>query len=212
MDQSLTVADALFGKTRQAVLGLLYGNPDRSYYLREIERLTAAGVGPTQRELSLLARAGLVTRRRVGNQVHYRANSASPVFPEVRSLVLKTVGAAVVLRQALEPLSPKIQLALVYGSVARGEETAASDVDVLIVGDVAFGEAVSALVPCQATLGREVNPTVYAWPEFAAKAREGHPFVRNVLAGSRIMLIGVDDDLTGLARECGIRGASGLED
>jgi uncharacterized protein len=197
--EPLTIAEALFGKTRRSVLALLYGHSDRSYYLREIERLTSAGVGPLQRELALLTRAGLVKRERVGNQVHYRANRSSPVYVELRGLVAKTVGVAGVLQEALASVAEKIEVALIYGSVARGEETAASDVDVLIVGSITFAEAVAVLHPSESALGREVNPTVFTPEEFGARARDAHPFVQTLLAGAKTMLVGDEDDLRHLA-------------
>lgn len=184
------VSSALFGKARRAVLGLLLGHPDETFYLRQIVRLLHVGQGAVQRELGRLVEAGIVWRSRRGNQVCFQANPRCPIFGELRGIVLKTVGLGDVLRSALAPLAGRIQFAFVYGSIARGEPTAASDIDLCIVGDVSFGEIVAALAPAQEALGWEVNPTVYPPAEYAAKLAERHPFVSNIVRGPRIILIG----------------------
>ena len=129
------MADALFPRVRQRVLGILYGNPDRSFFAREIMALAQSGAGAVQRELADLAAAGLLKVSTQGNQKHYQANEAAPVYAELRGLVLKTFGLTDVLRNALAPVAARIEAAFVFGSVAKGEDTAASDIDVMIAGD-----------------------------------------------------------------------------
>jgi predicted nucleotidyltransferase len=189
---------ALFGKVRSAVLGLLFSHADESFYLREIARRTGRGQGAVQRELARLLKAGLVTRSRRGREVYYQANRTSPVFPELHGFVLKTVGLADVLREALGPLAERIRAAFVYGSFARGEERAGSDVDVMVIGDIGFGEIVSAFAPAQDKLGREVNPSVFAPEEWRRRAASADHFVSTLLSEEKLFLIGDEHDLGGL--------------
>lgn len=186
---------ALFGKSRRAVLGLLYGHPDRAFYLRQIARITGAGIGAVQRELKQLTEAGILLREKVGNQVHFQANIKCPVFAELKSLVIKTAGVADILKAALSALSDRIRVAFLFGSMASANGNADSDVDVMIVGDVSFKEAVEALAPAQDKLGREVNPVVYGPDEFEKKRKAGHHFTLRVLENEKIFLIGSEDDL-----------------
>jgi predicted nucleotidyltransferase len=191
-----SVADALFSKGRQRVLAVLFGNPGRSFYASEIIALASSGTGAVQRELARLENAGLVTARRVGNQKHYQANPEAPVFEELRGVVLKTSGLADVLRAALDPLTPDIRAAFVYGSIARREDTATSDIDLLVISDkLTYAELFSGLEKATRRLGRRVNPTVYTTAEFARRIRQGNAFVRGVLAEPKIWLIGGERDL-----------------
>ena len=186
-----SVADALFPATRQRVLAVLFGSPDRSFYANELIALARSGTGAVQRELASLLAAGLVTVRDQGNQKHYQANAASPVFAELRGLVLKTVGLADVLRAALAPLADQVAAAFVYGSVARHQDTAASDVDVLIVSDaLGYAEVFGALESAAQTLGRTINPTLYTCTELARRRAQDNAFVTRVLDQPRIWLMG----------------------
>jgi uncharacterized protein len=191
----------LFGKTRRAVLGLLFTRPGESFYLRQIARLVGVAPGAVQRELATLEEAGIVTRERRSNATFYRANPVSPVFPELRGLIVKTVGLADVLRDVLAPLRGSIRVAFLFGSFVRGEQRAASDVDVMVVAGAAlrFADLSAALTPAQARLGRDVNPTVFPPAELARKARAGHHFVTSVLAGPKIFLIGDEHQLLTVA-------------
>ena len=189
------ISAALFGKTRRAVLGLLFLHADRSYYVREIVRAADVGQGSVQRELRNLTAAGIIDREERGKQVHYRANRQSPVFEELRSLMVKTTGLADVLREALYPLADTIRVAFVYGSMATGEMDARSDVDLMVVGDVGFGAVVTALQEAQQKLSREVNPTVYPPAEFRQKLRANHHFLTRVTVGPKVFLIGDERDL-----------------
>lgn len=196
-------AAVLFGRSMRAVLGLLFNHPERSFYLREIAR--AAGTSPSslQRELAALAAAGLILREARGQQVHFRANGESPLFPELRGIVVKTFGVADVLRGALAPLAARIHAAFVYGSLARGEARPESDVDVMVIGEVAFADVVEALRPAEAALRRSVNPSVYPPVEFSGKAASGSAFLAEVLREPKIFLIGGEGEL----RELAERGA-----
>lgn len=185
------MADALFSSTQQRVLGLLFGQPQRSFFATEIIRRVEAGTGAVQRELKKLADCGLVTVSRVGNQKHYQANEAAPIYEELCALIRKTVGLAEPLRQALEPAGMTIEMALVYGSVAKGTANAASDVDLLLVSDSLTLEAVFGLLETvENTLGRRVNPTLYTRREFHRRLEANDSFLKRVLAGEKIMLIG----------------------
>lgn len=190
------IGSALFTKTQRQVLGLLFGHPDRSWYINEIVRKAGVGIGTVQRELEKLTSAGLLTVRKVGNQKHYQANTGSPVFQELRGIVLKTFGVADELRRALEPVAAKITVAFVYGSVARGADTAASDIDLMIVsGQLSYPEVISAIAEAETRLGRAVNPTLYSPAEISRKLAEDNSFLKRVAGQEKIFLIGSDDDL-----------------
>jgi predicted nucleotidyltransferase len=189
-----SVADALFSKVRQRVLAVLFGAPDRSFYTNEVIGLARSGAGAVQRELADLAAAGLLSVRKQGNQKHFQANSASPVFAELRSLVLKTSGLADVLRAALLPLAPQIALAFVFGSMARQQDTAASDVDLLVVSDtLGYGEVFGALEAASQTLGRSINPALYSAADFQARQLGDNAFISRVMRQPKIWLIGQEE-------------------
>lgn len=185
------VADALFTKVQQRVLAVLFGNTGRSFYANEIIRLVGSGTGAVQRELARLEMAGLVTVTRVGKQKHYQANSAAPVFEELRSLVLKTSGLVDVLRAALAPLAAQIHAAFVYGSVAQGQDTAQSDIDLMVVSDsLTYADLFAVLETATQQLGRPVNPTVYSAEELDKRVRADNAFVKRVLAKQKFWVIG----------------------
>lgn len=192
------VGAVLFGRARRLILGWLLGHQDETYFLRQLVRQTGLSPGSVQRELAALVSAGLIKRTTQGRQVYFQADSESPVFTELRSLFLKTAGVADVLRDALQPLTDRIVAGLVFGSAARGELRNDSDIDVLVVGDVSFGEVVGALSKAQRVLGREVNPTVYPLSELRAKLRKGHHFLNAVLSEPHVLVIGDRDELEGL--------------
>lgn len=193
------LTEILFGKTRRALLSALYGHADEMFYLRQLARVSGSGMGAVQRELKALTEAGIVNRIEKGRQTYYQANPQCAVFAELKTLIMKTVGMGDVLRLALSHLAERIQSAFIYGSVARGVENKGSDVDVLIVGDVTFAEVVEALSPVQLTLNREINPTVYPVAEFRAKQKAGHHFIKSVLEGNKLFLIGDENDLAKMA-------------
>jgi predicted nucleotidyltransferase len=189
-----SVADALFSKVRQRVLAVLFGAPDRSFYTNEVIGLAQSGAGAVQRELADLAAAGLLTVRKQGNQKHFQANAASPVFAELRSLVLKTSGLADVLRTALLPLVPQITMAFVFGSMAKQQDSAASDVDLLVVSDtLGYGDVFGALEAASQTLGRTVNPALYSAADFQARQLGDNVFINRVMQQPKIWLIGQEE-------------------
>jgi predicted nucleotidyltransferase len=194
------MADALFPRVRQRVLAILYGNPDRSFFASELMALAQSGRGAVQRELTDLTAAGLLTATTQGNQRHYQANRAAPVFGELRSLVLKTFGLADVLRDSLSPLTGKIEAAFVFGSVAKQQDTASSDIDVMIISDsLGYADVFGALEPAAISLGRPVNPTVYTSAQLAKRAKQDNAFVQRVLEQPKIWLIGQEENLLALS-------------
>lgn len=193
------LASLLFGNYRQRVLGLLLLHPDTTYHVREIARLTGTAAGTLHKELAKLADAGLLSRQKVGNQVRYGANRACPIYEELAGILRKTSGLTDVLADALNEVVAQLDLAFVFGSVARGEAQAGSDVDVLLVGSLSFAEAVRVLHPLQQTLQREINPVVYRADEFCRKVAAGDPFLKQILTQPKLFLIGNDDDLGKLA-------------
>ncbi len=191
---------ALFGADRQAVLRVFFAGAKRRYYQRQVIETARLGSGTVQRELERLTRAGILTRTVEGRQVYFEANENCPFHAELRGLARKTLGAAQLIADGLAGLSERIALAFVFGSVAAGNENAASDVDVLIVGTgVSLAEIVNALADVQRELGREVNPAVYRAGEFSRKLAEGHQFLSRVVEGPKIFLIGDEDELRKLA-------------
>jgi predicted nucleotidyltransferase len=189
------LGELLFGRTRGAILALLYGRADQSFYTRQIAREIDASVGAVQRELENLWKVGLIVRNSVGSQVFYQANRDAPIFPEMRALVSKTIGVFSVLRSALQPLSKQIVVAFVYGSVAREQETAQSDVDLLVVGKATLDDILSRLSTVEKSVGRPFNPTVYSVEEFKSKLACGNHFLTAVLKGQKEFLLGDEDEL-----------------
>lgn len=191
-----SLSDALFSGTKQRVLGILYGQPTRSFYANELIGLVGSGSGAVQRELATLASSGLVTVQLIGNQKHYQANPKSPIFTELRSIILKTTGLAGPLQNALAPLSSQIIAAFVYGSVAKNTDTASSDIDLMLISDdIGYGELFSALEEVSATLGRPVNPTILTQEEFRKRLENQESFLTRVLEQPKIWIIGESSDL-----------------
>jgi len=188
------LGDLFFGQTRGRLLALLYGHPDQMFFVREISRQVGTSAGAVQRELETLSQFGLIDRSVSGRQVYYKANRNHPVFAEVHSLLAKTVGIFQLLGSALAPLASRISLAFVYGSMARREEKADSDVDLIIVGDVTLDEAVVQLATVEGAIGREINPTVYSTSEFKRRLETGNHFLRSVMRGEKVVLIGDQDE------------------
>lgn len=195
VDVSTSLADALFTTTQQRVLALVFGQPSRSFFASELIELTASGSGAVQRELKRLASSGLVTVTRIGKQKHYQANPDCPVFEELCALVRKTVAMVEPIRQALSPLAERISLALIYGSVAKGTDTASSDIDLLVVADdLTLEEVYSALAEVESSLDRKISPTMYTKKEFSDRRAAGNPFLSRVLEGEHLVLIESDSD------------------
>ncbi len=189
MTEQSSIADALFTRTQQQVLGLLFGNTGQSYYLNEVVRHADMGKGAVARELAKLTKAGIITLTRKGNQSHYQANRDCPVFAELQNIVAKTVGLTGVLQQALAALLPILTHAFVYGSLAKGEGHAESDVDLMLVGDdLSYSDVMALLATAEDHLQRSVNPTLYSPEEFEQRLADGQNFLHQVMAQARISL------------------------
>jgi len=190
------LSNALFSKARQNVLALLYGQPDRSFHTNEVIRLTGSGTGSIQRELDKLSSAGLITVETVGNQKRYAANRTSPLFSELRGIVLKTFGLADVLKEALSPITSQIHIAFIYGSIAKQEDTAYSDIDLMLVSDnLTYADLFKLLEEAQVQLGRSIHPTFYSLSEWKRKREANNHFLNQVMAQPKIFLIGTEDEL-----------------
>ncbi len=185
----------LFPEYRQKILGLLLLHPKAHYHVREIARLTNTAAGSLHRELAKLAKAHVLLREVSGNQVYYQANTNFPIFEELVSILRKTSGLVDVLANALAPLAEKIVAAFVFGSVARGTESIGSDVDVMLIGEIKFAEAVQALYPAQAIIRREINPKVYQKSEWQKLVDNKEPFFQEILNGPKLFIIGVLNDV-----------------
>ena len=186
-----SMADALFTRTQQRVLGLLFGQSGRSFFATELIGLVGAGSGAVQRELKRLAESGLVTVTSVGNRRHYQANPAAPLYAPLREIALKTSGLAEPLRAALQPLAPRVRAACVYGSVAAGRDTASSDIDVLLVAEgLTLEDAHAALEATEQLLARRISVTLYTPVEFRRRAKGGNAFIAKLLSGALIPLVG----------------------
>ena len=189
--QTISLSDALFTATQQKVLGLLYGKPDQSFYVNEIARWAKVGKGSLMRELERLQRAGVLTVARQGNQTHYQANADCPIYPELLGIVRKTFGIAEQLRAALATLGGHLVWAVVYGSIAKAEAHAGSDIDLMLIGDgLHYSEVMERLMPVEERLGRTINPTLYTLADWQAKLNAGSSFVQRVEQQQKINIIG----------------------
>ena len=196
-NQPLSMADALFSTSRQRVLAYIYGQPERSFYITEIIRLSGGGSGAIQRELARLEQSGLVKVTHIGTQKHYQANPDAPIYADLCAIMLKTVGLAEPLRKALEPLSEKIRFAFVYGSVAKRKDAASSDIDLMLVSDsLTYADVFAALESVSSKLRRTINPTVYSQEELHSRIDRGNSFIKRVLAQPKLWIIGQDSDLS----------------
>jgi len=190
----------LFGKTRQAVLALLYGQTDRSFYTKQILDSVKIGRGTVQRELKNLTDTGIIIREVQGRQVYDRANEKCPIFNELKSIVRKTFGIADVIRQSLAAKADKMRVAFVFGSVAMSTDDRRSDIDLMVVGEITFGELISLLKPAEKQVGREITAVVYPVAEFKKKVKDDHHFVKTVLEGEKIFVIGSEGELRRLVK------------
>ena len=185
------IGDALFTKTQQRILGILYGRPDRSFYLNEIVRLAGVGKGSVRRDLEKFYGAGLLTLTRQGNQHHYQANSTNPIFSELRAITQKTFGLVDVLKDALSPMLPYIDYAFVYGSVAKSSEHADSDIDLMLVGgDLIYSDVMVLLDSAEQKLGRTINPTLYTHSEFTKRRNSNQHFITRVMEQPKLWIVG----------------------
>jgi predicted nucleotidyltransferase len=188
------LANALFTSTQQRVLALLFGQPNRSFFVTELMALAQSGRGAVQRELQRLAQSGLITSSKVGNQKHYQANHNSALYEELCSIITKTVGLQAPIQRALEPLATKISLALIYGSIAKQADTGTSDIDLLLVSDeLTLEEVYAALAPVEKLLDRRVNPTLYSSKEFGYRRKTENSFLTRILSEPYVVLLGSID-------------------
>jgi predicted nucleotidyltransferase len=191
----MSISAALFSDSQTRLFRWLFGQPERSYHLSELRRLTGLGSASLQRELNRLVDAGLVLSERVGNLRRFQANPQSPVYLELVALTRKTLGAEPLLREALQPIAARLETAFIYGSVAKQTDTAQSDIDLILVGeDLSLNEILSLLLPLEAQLGRKINPNCYTQLEYARRLAEPDSFVNRVLAQPILPLIGKDLD------------------
>jgi len=188
--RTVSSIDALFPKTRQAILAATFLEPQKWWYMRELARHLRLTPSTLQRELDSLVRGGILRQKREGKHVYFQPATDSPIFEELRGLLLKTVGLADVIRNALKPFTERIQWAFIYGSLARVEEHAASDVDLMIIGQVGLAEVSSPLRKAEQRLTRAVNPTIYTSDQFASKVQSNHQFIAGVLRSKKIFLLG----------------------
>jgi len=195
-ERGTSLADALFSTVQQRVLAYIFGQPERSFFATELIKLAGGGSGAVQRELRRLEESGLVSVTRVGTQKHYQANPKSPIFSELCAIAQKTVGLAEPLRTALKPLEKRIRAAFVYGSVAKKRDTAASDIDIMVISSsLTYADLFTALEDASQRLGRKVNPTVYSPRDIGKRVKQGNAFVSRVLAQPKIWLIGGESDI-----------------
>jgi len=199
--RNVSILDALLPKTRQGILAALLGQPEKTWYVSELARRMGVPSSSLQRELQDLTRAGILNSHRQGRMAYYQANTKCPVFPDLRGLLLKTAGLVDVLAKALEPFAAKLQLVFVYGSIASGEAQSDSDIDLMVVGDVAPADLALALRDARDLLGREINPTVYTPSEFSKKRAANDYFLSDVLAKPRLLVFGDENDLGITSRE-----------
>ncbi|EXF92049.1 transcriptional regulator [Pseudomonas fluorescens HK44] len=189
--QTLSLSNALFTVTQQRVLGLLFGKPDQSFYANEIARWAQVGKGSLMRELERLQSAGVLSMTRQGNQTHYQANPDCPIYQELLGIVRKTFGIADPLRLALAPFAGQLTWAFVYGSVAKDQANASSDIDLMLIGEgLHYSDVMERLMPMEEQLGRPLNPTLYTPEDWAAKLAAGNSFVQRVAQQEKINLIG----------------------
>jgi predicted nucleotidyltransferase len=194
--ETISLSNALFSKVQQRVLALIFGHPERSFYMSEIMRSVQSGTGAVERELSRLQHSGLVSVKRIGNQKHYRANDQSPIFAELQSIVTKTVAMTEPLRKSLEPYSDKIKAAFVYGSVAKGTDTSHSDIDLMVIGTgLNYSELYAALQDVEDALGRKLSPTFLSPKDWRRKVSEKGSFVGKISALPKIFVFGSGKDL-----------------
>lgn len=193
------LAGALFSKVQLSVLGLLIGQPDRSFRISEIIRLVGSGSGAVQRELEALTAAGIFTVSSTGSQKLYGANRQSPIFEELYGLVLKTVGLLEPLKKALKPYQSKIEFAFVYGSIAKGTDIAKSDIDLMIIGEqITYGDIFLALQNAEKTLQRPINPNLMTPDEWRQRRSNKSAFVTKILEQPKMFVLGTDNELQGI--------------
>jgi predicted nucleotidyltransferase len=194
MPQTITIGDALFTKTQQKIMGLLFQKPDTTFYLNQIVRLAKIGKGTIKRELEKMTAAGLLTVKYIGNQKHYQANSSAPVYNELIAITRKTFGIAEVIRQTLEPIKESIEFAFIYGSIAKATDTAKSDIDLMIIGnDLAYADIMNLLMPAEIQLQRIINPSIYLTQDFNNRLQQRNNLLTRILQQEKIIIMGSEN-------------------
>jgi len=189
------LAELLSSKIREEIFRILFGVvPDTAFHMREIERRTGFAIGTVQTELKKLNRLEIITRVKDGNRVYYKANTGHPLYPEIRTLVLKTSGLVDVIKYALTG-EKEIQLAFVFGSVARQEEKAVSDIDLMVIGGIGLRKLTGLLIDAAGKIGREINPHAFSKKEFVKRVKEQDHFLNQVIESPKIFIIGTDNEL-----------------
>jgi len=190
------LANALFTTTQQKVLGLLYAQPEKSFYLKEVIRLSGMGVATIKRELDRMLAAGILSMNRVGNQHHYQANPNCPVYEELLGIVKKTVGVVGAIQSALLPLDTSIEAAFIYGSIAKNEETANSDIDLLVVtASLEYTDVMDVLASAEELIGRPVNPSIYTLEQIKQKLEQKNAFLTRLMEQPKLWVKGSEDDI-----------------
>jgi uncharacterized protein len=190
------LGDALFTTTQQKVLGLLYSRPEKTFYTKEILRMTGMGVATIKRELDRMLASGIISMIRIGNQHHYQANEGCPIYSELLGIVRKTFGISDIIKNALMILDNQIVFSFIYGSIAKGEETTASDIDILLIADgLAYADVMAQLMDAEQLLGRPVNPSIYTLGQIKEKLQQNNAFISRVMEQPKIWLKGSEDDI-----------------
>lgn len=192
------LGEALFTKTQQKVLGLLYSQPDRSFYTKEILRITGMGVSTIKSELENFLTAGILSMEKIGNQHHYQANTECPIYEELRSIVRKTFGIADVIKEALHSIDKEVSLAFIYGSIAKAEDTAKSDIDLFVVSNITLEDLMKSLAQAEKTLHREINPSIYTKAQIKSRIKQNNSFITRVLQQPKIWIKGDEDGFSAI--------------
>jgi uncharacterized protein len=199
-ETSQSIGDALFPKIKRQLLTLFFVSPDKRYYFREITRLIKASTGVVMRELATLTKAGILKSELSGRQRYYWADPECMIYGDLRNIVVKTFGVANAVNDVLQPISPDIKVAFLYGSIPEGTDTGKSDIDLMVVGEISFRKLAGVLKAAEQELNRELNPTLFSVSEFKSKLKDKNHFILTIMNSSKIFIIGTADDLAGLAK------------
>ena len=192
------LGNTLFTKTQQKLLGLLYSKPDKSFYLKEILRTTGMGVATIKKELEQFLASGILKMEKIGNQHHYQANPDCPIYGELRAIVRKTFGIADVIKNVCTPIEDQIDLAFIYGSIAKGGETAESDIDLFVISKIALADLMNVLMDAEKELDRKINPSIYTNRQVKNKVKQKNSFIMRVLKQPKLWVLGDENELKNL--------------
>jgi len=188
-----TLSEILSSRTRAEIFRLLYGPAEEELYVREIERRTGLNDRTIRQEIAKLLKLDLVLDRKDSNRIYYRANKSNPLYPDIRSLVLKSIGLVDILKGALK--NNRIQIAFIFGSLSEGKESSESDVDLFVIGNLGMREVSRLLSGVPEKIGREINPHVMSSDEIKKRNNEKDNFISNVIKSSKLFVIGTENDL-----------------